>query len=681
MRAGKKYRYSGIAAVIAISVCLLSLGPAASQAAAGMLQVTSCSAFGDSGTDSDVIGLVWKGIDTSHLSTSNRCPEGGSFQTLPSGVPRRAETVVWRTTAPASIQITDVRTPQNGVLVDPNLGPDGYRADFFWTGGTQDITPQGTCCGGMDFGSGINRSVPPSHEFGWQVRCVHGPCGQPLQILDVRGIELVAQDDTAPSIAPVGSTNIWNERGRWIRGTGWPASFTASDDSGICSMQAVVAGRGIQGPTDSARNTHSWTQCPTPQTMQLTVDSSQYPNGPLTLSFSAGDAASPANVSSPSETVDVDNEAPTLRLSGPTDAPTTAGTQYIDATATAGPSGVAGILCSIDSSPGRWFLSDSARIPVQGLGTHHIACVSENNARDAAGKLGASPPSTWTLSIRAPSVTTVAFERIVHVLRCRPRRERVRIPPRWGIAYHKGHRVHIKLPAQTRTVKVMRCHPRIVRRRVEVNGRWTTQRVVLLPHTALFTTRRLRQGSRARVIGWLGTSTGNGLGGQVVQIYAAPANGSNHFTKVASAKTAANGIWTTDLPAGPSRVVYAVYGGSTTFEPSASAPGHVVVAGSLSLRIKPTTTHWGDRITIAGRLHGGYIPPAGELVVLRVGWPGGTAEVGHLYAHQDGSFSTTYTFLRGNGSERYRFWAATARESDYPYAPTRSRRIVVTVLP
>jgi len=80
-----------------------------------------------------------------------------------------------------------------------------------------------------------------------------------------------------------------------------------------------------------------------------------------------------------------------------------------------------------------------------------------------------------------------------------------------------------------------------------------------------------------------------------------------------------------------------------------------------------------------GHLRGGYVPRGGELVVLWISWPGGSTEIGHLYTRPDGSFTGSYTFLRGNGTETYRLWATTARESGYPYAPGRSRARSVTV--
>ena len=105
----------------------------------------------------------------------------------------------------------------------------------------------------------------------------------------------------------------------------------------------------------------------------------------------------------------------------------------------------------------------------------------------------------------------------------------------------------------------------------------------------------------------------------------------------------------------------------------------VSVPARVALSVAPRQTTWGGTIMLSGRVEGGYVPAAGELVVLWVGWHGGKAEIGHLYTGLDGSFQAPYTFLRGNGTEVYSLWAATARESDYPYAPARSRGIAVTV--
>ena len=92
------------------------------------------------------------------------------------------------------------------------------------------------------------------------------------------------------------------------------------------------------------------------------------------------------------KTVSVDNQTPTVSLSGPTDAPSTAGPQYVTATATAGPSGVSGLACSVDSAPSQWYPGSTAQISVAGVGVHIVSCSSANNAKDASGNVATTPP-------------------------------------------------------------------------------------------------------------------------------------------------------------------------------------------------------------------------------------------------------------------------------------------------
>jgi hypothetical protein len=214
-----------------------------------------------------------------------------------------------------------------------------------------------------------------------------------------------------------------------------------------------------------------------------------------------------------------------------------------------------------------------------------------------------------------------------------------------------------------------------------VHGHWKVIRSVVLPHAVQRTTVRVRRGGAATISGWVGTIDGNALGAQPVRILTAPDNGSQQFTQAAVATTAPDGTWSAQLPTGPSRLVIASYDGSSTVEPASSAPVRVVVPASVALHLSSTRARWGGRIRITGQVQGGYVPPSGELVVLWIGWRGGSTEIGHLYTRADGSFGSTYTFLRGTGTEAYRLWAATVRESDYPYAPGRSRSVAVTVRP
>jgi hypothetical protein len=283
--------------------------------------------------------------------------------------------------------------------------------------------------------------------------------------------------------------------------------------------------------------------------------------------------------------------------------------------------------------------------------------------------------------IREPSVSTVSFARVVNALRCARTRERVHIPARWVTGTSGGKPVRVRLPAETRTVTVVHCHPVVVRRRVRVNGRWRTERIVLLPHTVQVSAKRIPHGASTEVSGWLGTVAGNALPNRTVVVQTAPDNGLGAFSNVATTRTTANGSWNATLGAGPSRLVRVVYGGDAVDEPTLSATAHVVVPAAVRLAIAPRHTHWGSRIRLSGRVLGGYVPASGELVVLWIGWKGGSTEIGHLYTDRSGRFRSSYTFLRGNGSETYRLWAASVKESDYPFAPARSRSTAVTVNP
>jgi hypothetical protein len=414
--------------------------------------------------------------------------------------------------------------------------------------------------------------------------------------------------------------------------------------------------------------------------MGLNVDTTRYPDGPLSLTLSASDAASPANVSSPSETLHVDNAPVSLNLTGPTDALSAAGTQYITASATGGPSGVS-IACSLDGSPYRWYSSATVQIPVTGLGPHTARCYAQNGAIDPQGVAATSAVQSWTLSIRQPAVLGASFAHIAGALRCHKVPERVRIPAHWVTGRYHGRPIRIKLPAQTRTIKVVHCHPQLVRRKVRVHGGWRIVRVPVAPHVVTKTTRRIAFGARTTISGWLGTASGIALGGQTVEILTAAANGLEHFRQVAVATTAANGAWTATLPPGPSRIIEAVYGGASTVEPAFSQSAHVTVPASVALTIRPRHAHWGATIAIAGRLRGGYVPRSGEALYLALRYNRRTIDVQHIRTGRNGRFRTKYTFLGGGGRASYPFWITTIPESDYPWAARSSRKITVTVGP
>lgn len=603
----------------------------------------------------------------------------------------RGDLAQWATTAPPQISISHAYIATQSVLINPKGSTAGYSSRYLWTGGYKAISSTGTaCCGGMYYGSGIDRNFGSSeHWFAIRISCARGACtGVPGQVVDIKGIELTATDTSPPMITPAESPqNLANEAGKWIRGS-WNAGFTADSDAGVCRTELFVDGVGLaRGPT-YAPHTGSWTQCGSgagslggagSNAVAYSLNTAAYANGPMTAKYWAADAAQPANVTGPVYRVNVDNSPVSLDLSGPAQALTTDGPQQIRAAASAGPSGISGIWCSVDAGPWVRHPAAAAAIEVSNPGLNTVSCIARNNAVDATGATARSPLQTWTLDIRRPSVSLLSVQRVVDAVHCVHRTIKVRVPGHWTTAWYHGHRVRVRVPGQTRRVRVERCHPHIRTVVVHRNGETIRERVLVLPHHVSSTHERVRFGARATVAGWLGEANGIGLANQPVAVLVAPADGSGQFRRLCIVRTRANGTWTLRLPPGPSRLIEAVYAGTSELAPSTSPPVSLAVRASLRLHVRPTRTYWGRTIQISGRLRGGYIPASGELVVLRIGWRGGSAEIGHVYSGHSGRFSARYTFLRGSGSEIYRIWAQSAKETDYPFTPALSRRVRIHV--
>ncbi len=631
--------------------------PVSAARAAGTLVVSTCGAF------------VFGHAAVVGLGTLEYCPPGTNappgMSIMTGGNKVGAGThATWQADAPAGIAITGASIAGNQMYsVHINDGT-GWGGGFYWQGGSS-TTHNGEASytvSGLDSG-----------YFGFKVICGWSTCDgstNPAQ-LTVESINLVATETQGPVLtAPDG---LWQASG-WIRGS-WPLHFYGDSPSGLCSLTANLNGQMIPGTT-SPQNQIIWHQCSAPAVEQ-TIQTGSYGQGAMPLTIGADDAAGvPVSTT---KTVSVDNSSPTVTISGPQDATTTAGVQYLSATATAGPSGVAGISCSLDGGPSQWHPGAAASIPVQGLGDHALTCSSADNAHDAAGNAGWSAPTTWSLAIRQPTVTSVSFDRIAGALHCRRTRERIHVPAQL-VWVHVGHRrVRARVPGQTRIVSKVRCHPSYVRRRVRIGGRLVIVRIPELPHLVRSSTRRVRFGRASMLHGWLGTSQGNAVAGQEVQILAAPDNGSSAFVQEAVATTAADGTWSAKLPAGPSRIVKAVYGGGSSFEPSLGQ-ATVLVPASIQLHVR-RHAHWGGRLVLTGRVRGGYLPAAGETVILAVRFHGREHDFAHLAVSGDGRFRYVYTFLPGSGQARYPFSAETVRESGYAYTPGRSRPKTVIVTP
>ena len=413
----------------------------------------------------------------------------------------------WEIDAPSGLAIIGARTEGSGMLSNGVNEGWGWGGGFYWKGSGAKVTPGQTY---------FNAPLINSPYFGWQIICGASSCNggsRPGEIA-VLGIELTALETSGPIVHP--SPASLSAASGWVRGR-WPIAFTADGPSGICRMNATLGATAVSQTISQSGKQTVWHQCPAGSFSQIVDTASIGTAAGVPLTMWASDAAydyqaGHYNSDTVTKSVNIDNSPVGLGLSGPTDAPSTAGAQTITATAQAGPSGVRGIWCSVD---GRRSDSTEARASRSGLGdraAHRGLLRREQRSRRKWATGTVSGPDLADDDPRADGQHGFVRPRS-QCLRCSTKHERVRIPARWVTVTVHGHKQRIRLPAETRTVRVVHCHARIVRRRVRVNGRWLVKRVVLLPHTVRVSTKTIRHGARTTISGWLGTARGTAIGG------------------------------------------------------------------------------------------------------------------------------------------------------------------------
>jgi hypothetical protein len=386
----------------------------ASVASAGDYYVYSCSGYGN--TAPSFVGTR----TAANMNTPNACmvhaSSGyGDLEMNTQGGPvLQGYGATWSATAPAGISIVGAYTPVNDVVVDGNLSQDGFTAEYQWAGGTQAITCVTGCgSGGLGYADGISNSFAPSGWFGWSAGCYLKSSCQANEsgneVLGVQGIRLTAEEDTGPSVNAVGGNNLWNQAGKWIRGGGWPVTFTASDSSGICGTHMVIDGQasGFDNYADFTPDTSRFTQCPGTEQPTGTFDTSAYPNGSLAIEYTASNAAGVA--SSPAETLQLDNTPVSLSLSTPNDSDPNVWVNHsvsVLASASGGPSGV-GTSCSTNN--GAAYSYPAGGITVDGTGVWTVSCTSTNNSYDVNGNVANSPAQSVAVHIDE-TPPAVAFE-------------------------------------------------------------------------------------------------------------------------------------------------------------------------------------------------------------------------------------------------------------------------------
>ncbi len=686
-------RYALIGVLTAIAATLKF---AAAAAAAGIIWVHLCGSWTPgSGTTGGVLGVAHSGSSNSGVSTPFQCPSPGStangLEVFGDGasVPAGGR-AYWQIDAPQGLAIVGVHTEGSGMIsygVDSNMG---WGGGFYWQGG-----------GAQTYPSEIGYSSPAisSAYFGRQIICGRSTCDgvkSPGEI-SILGLEIEAAESSGPTVSP--SPGSLGTASGWVRGW-WPIAFSADGPSGACQLAATLGGVSVSQPVNEPQTQVTWHQCPAGSFSQSFNTASVASGAAVPLVMWARDAAYDYGAGAylsgtSSSSVNIDNDPVSVSLSGPTDVPSTAGTQYITATGAAGPSGVSGLGCSLDGAPSQWYPGSSVQIPVAGVGVHQLTCYSANNARDASGNVATSAPQSWTLSIRQPTVSGIGFSELVDPMLCRAVRESVTVPAHWLLVRRDHKVVRVRRGASRKLVRVTRCHARVVRRRIVVWATVTrrgkkvrvkrnkTIRVVELPHVVTRSSESVGHGNRTTVSGWLGLPDGTALGGQAVQVLSAPDNGLGQFTLAAVATTAANGSWTAQLPPGPSRLVEAAYAGAPTFEPSMSGQASVIVPAKVRLiSIAPTRVAWGGTVRIVGQLEGGYLPPGGALVRLRIGLGASYTTYGvQEHVTGNGRFSTTYTFGLGDPSVYRSYWfeIASLPMGNYPFSVAASGRKTVLV--
>ncbi|MGN6867994.1 MAG: hypothetical protein ACTHMY_06280 [Solirubrobacteraceae bacterium] len=499
-------------------------------------------------------------------------------------------------------------------------------------------------------------------------------------------------------------------------------------------------------------------------------------HGGLTIDLTATNAAG-AEYTVP-DTVSVDNDPVAVSFRTPNDPNPTVWVNHavtVNATATAGPSGVGGMNCSVDRGSAK--TPPRTGLAIDGDGVHTVSCTAWNNAIDPQGqrntgsnsmsvsideappKLGFEPQNladptglvvdtsdsesglasgslqiapagsgAWSdistsldgsqlhahfddsalrgnydfratscdkvgncastterlaLPLRSASDQQVSLTKIVNPVRRRVVIKRIRVGGHWVTVQRGNHSVRVKRGGHFKTVKITEYVRTCTTKRVRTGPHsWKLTRTCAPPQIRLTSTLHVPYGRSVTVHGLYTTGQGVPLPGQPVQVQTAPDNGFGAFSQIATATTAGDGSWTATLPPGPSRIIRAVTDGTATILPSSGQATVIVPARIRLIKVWPRHVAWGGTVHLVGQLFGGYLPPGGALVRLRIGY-GSTYNTYGVKEHVtgDGRFSTVATFGPGDPSifRTYWFQIASLPMGNYPFAPAASQRVPVIV--
>jgi hypothetical protein len=230
----------------------------------------------------------------------------------------------------------------------------------------------------------------------------------------------------------------------------------------------------------------------------------------------------------------------------------------------------------------------------------------------------------------------------------------------WSVKIGEGVRAGITFARVSRTCRrtahALRCH-----------SATPQQRVAHVPH-----------GRRTTIRGWFATADGAALSHVRVKVVAAPDNGTPRWRTVRTVSTAADGSWRATLPAGPSRLIRAVYRGGALTERAASPVATALVPARSSLHFSRVVT-FGQSARFSGKLLGGYVPQTGAIVVVQAFDRGHWRSIATARSGHRGNWTAHYAISGGAGS--YPIRVRIPRQADYPWAPAVMPRQTLVVRP
>jgi hypothetical protein len=443
-------------------------------------------------------------------------------------------------------------------------------------------------------------------------------------------------------------------------------SFSCSDTVGKSTAPLTLSPGSVSGTDD------------------VTIDG----NGSHTVSCSvANKAVDPQganNTGQASETVDIDEQPPSLSFE-PTD-PSNPDQVIVDTSDDESPVSGGTIQITPQGSTTPIALATTFNSAGQLVATIPDATLAagqytlEASATSQVGNTGTTSESV-TLPLRTATTEAVSFATIKDPLIAKRVKERVRVGFHYVTEKQHGKTVKVKRGGHYKTITVIKRVEHCTTKRVKIaQHKWKLQTTCVQPSTSYQDTLRVGFGKTATVYGELTTSQGLPVANQTVEIEATPANSGATSATVATATTNAEGGWSATVPAGPSREISAIYAGANTLLPASSSAA-LTVPARIAISIKPRRLRWSGYLTITGHLVGGYVPADGVALRLLVRYPGSRGPSPLLAFRTDarGDFSIRWTFNAGRGTLKLPFWVATdSNESDYPYSAAGSRRIGVT---